>query len=958
MRAPVKNLHPAQVSRKVWVKQSHARHAKLKQARQLREQQLQLQQQQDTAHLEAERAAQALVVLIQKVNTNPFPPGFLSIPPDPTPPVSQKLREYPLFYNKVVTKEQSWDFQFEIPEWTKVYDRASTMYYYHNNKTQENAWVEPEGYEPPPEGHRVQVDPVVRAAIIIQTTYRIYRRSQKLLRHQHQDQTRRRRQSKNALPPGIRVSSDSEEVSFTLDYPNTTDPEREEEEALEVDKPVGKKRKRGTPNSKTGLIGVYKSSGDKYTAMITYGGITNHLGSFDTKEQAGIAYDRFVVDKSTEEVSYTLNFPKMSDHEREEALKEAKASSSSSPKKCSKCTRMHTAKFQLCETCRTNSYHHDSNVPNCFECGHSIRYQCSPRNKSHYNKCGYYDSALAMAKFSVVDVDGYTGETIYRNRTASIKREVQCTCGVAHGRGHGGSYVKFCCNVEGCSRTLYFTHYGQISKQMKVHKKDHVDDLRRRFNGIDGSEEFNISFPHMLSKDWCESYESDERAREKKAHERAREKKAYERARKKKAREIAEKTKRKRIKQRGVYRGKTPAWYRKQYGDTHPITLNIFSSEAISERSHEQQMREAQLSLDPMGAMRDLHARRSILAPKATPPPRPKPKPPPVKIPRKDGRANNSSGFRGVFQHGKKYRVQIDIKGIKRKKYGTYPTRKEAALAYDQLVVEHSRPKEWLNFPGEVNKHGNKYTFSRYQIRKSNCKNKVDEYIGTLSDDGKKHGSGKMIYHTGTVYEGTWKDDKRDGHGTFVYPNGNKYVGAWVNDQRSGDGEWTMLNESIYSNILVIYRTYVGDWKFDRQHGHGKTTWRNGDIHFGMYENGVSSGHGEWNDANGDIYVGAWKYGEYHGEGTWTGVNGDKYVGAYKDGKRDGQGTYTWADGDKYVGAWKDGKSNGKGTHTYASGNKYVGAWKDGERHGEGTQTTADGTSWTGEWVNDKRKIK
>ena len=36
---------------------------------------------------------------------------------------------------------------------------------------------------------------------------------------------------------------------------------------------------------------------------------TNELGTFDTKEQAGMAYDRFVVKKSTEEVSFTLNYP-------------------------------------------------------------------------------------------------------------------------------------------------------------------------------------------------------------------------------------------------------------------------------------------------------------------------------------------------------------------------------------------------------------------------------------------------------------------------------------------------------------------------------------------------------------------------------------------------------------------------------------------------------------------------
>ena len=33
-----------------------------------------------------------------------------------------------------------------------------------------------------------------------------------------------------------------------------------------------------------------------------------------------MAYDRFVVDKSTEEVSFTLNYPNMSDDEREVAL--------------------------------------------------------------------------------------------------------------------------------------------------------------------------------------------------------------------------------------------------------------------------------------------------------------------------------------------------------------------------------------------------------------------------------------------------------------------------------------------------------------------------------------------------------------------------------------------------------------------------------------------------------------
>jgi len=111
------------------------------------------------------------------------------------------------------------------------------------------------------------------------------------------------------------VDKSTEEVSFTLNYPKMSDAEREE--ALKVEEPV--QQKRGTPNHATGLIGVVKA-GKKYRASISYGGTKHHFGSFDTKKQAGMAYDRFVIDKSTEEVSFTLNYPNMSDHEREVAL--------------------------------------------------------------------------------------------------------------------------------------------------------------------------------------------------------------------------------------------------------------------------------------------------------------------------------------------------------------------------------------------------------------------------------------------------------------------------------------------------------------------------------------------------------------------------------------------------------------------------------------------------------------
>ena len=74
-------------------------------------------------------------------------------------------------------------------------------------------------------------------------------------------------------------------------------------------------QKRGNPNTTTGLIGV-SESGNNYKAQLSFDGTTHYLGTFNTKEEAGIAYDRFVVDKSNEEVTYALNFPNTTDEQR------------------------------------------------------------------------------------------------------------------------------------------------------------------------------------------------------------------------------------------------------------------------------------------------------------------------------------------------------------------------------------------------------------------------------------------------------------------------------------------------------------------------------------------------------------------------------------------------------------------------------------------------------------------
>ena len=51
------------------------------------------------------------------------------------------------------------------------------------------------------------------------------------------------------------------------------------------------------------------------------------------------------------------------------------------------------------------------------------------------------------------------------------------------------------------------------------------------------------------------------------------------------------------------------------------------------------------------------------------------------------------------------------------------------------------------------------------------------EYYGSLNSRGQKHGSGKMKYDNGNVYDGEWKNNKRDGKGITHYASGNVYTG-------------------------------------------------------------------------------------------------------------------------------------------------------------------------------------
>ena len=49
--------------------------------------------------------------------------------------------------------------------------------------------------------------------------------------------------------------------------------------------------------------------------------------------------------------------------------------------------------------------------------------------------------------------------------------------------------------------------------------------------------------------------------------------------------------------------------------------------------------------------------------------------------------------------------------------------------------------------------------------------------------NGSRHEKGRLIWSSGAVYEGQFKDDKKHGHGMFKYADGDMYQGEFKNDE-------------------------------------------------------------------------------------------------------------------------------------------------------------------------------
>lgn len=99
-------------------------------------------------------------------------------------------------------------------------------------------------------------------------------------------------------------------------------------------------------------------------------------------------------------------------------------------------------------------------------------------------------------------------------------------------------------------------------------------------------------------------------------------------------------------------------------------------------------------------------------------------------------------------------------------------------------------------------------------------------YYGYL-EDGIPHGTGRMEYDDGVVYDGDWAHGVFEGNGTLTWPEGDSYTGEFKDGYFHGKGTYRWSNGD----------RYIGHWSKGCFHGEGTYIWADGSRQAGEWEN-------------------------------------------------------------------------------------------------------------------------
>ena len=226
------------------------------------------------------------------------------------------------------------------------------------------------------------------------------------------------------------------------------------------------------------------------------------------------------------------------------------------------------------------------------------------------------------------------------------------------------------------------------------------------------------------------------------------------------------------------------------------------------------------------------------------------------------------------------------------------------------------------------------------------------QFIGQFArdTDGLTYsGTGRVIWATGEVFEGTVVKGLRQGKGVITWANGQRYDGDWVNDQPNGQARVHFANGNDYEGRVqngvpqgqgrmrfASGDSFEGQFKAGDPDERGLYVWKNGQSYSGQWQNARPNGQGKLKFSNGNQYEGRLVNGTPNGAGRLVFATGEVYAGQFSNGEPDGEGTFVWSSGDEYTGQWKAGKKHGKGVFKWKSGDRWEGIYDND------TQTVAD----------------
>lgn len=186
----------------------------------------------------------------------------------------------------------------------------------------------------------------------------------------------------------------------------------------------------------------------------------------------------------------------------------------------------------------------------------------------------------------------------------------------------------------------------------------------------------------------------------------------------------------------------------------------------------------------------------------------------------------------------------------------------------------------------------------------------------------------KLVYHNGTVLEGTTKNGELEGIVTFTFKDGTQRELIFKDDGPAEREGFIKDNFAYYKRFETGY--YTGDWYNDKPHGVGG--FIGSVVYRGEWVNGVKEGQGYIYYGSDDTYKGGFKNDVRHGKGILRFNKTKAYAeGIFQNNLLEGNGTFTLPSGKFLTGSLIKGQFHGEVVTTDAEGNVTTSIYENGE---------------------------